>query len=154
MMEIKLGTRKMIPAQVGMKSLIGCGGEYPLGWANYFSFYDKNNRFEGIRCLNFWAENLQEAVRRFLPDGLVEVISYENDRFAIIDDSRIPENWYYNRLCFTGGYRPTLETAIEIYGYLGDEHYELEQFIDAKSYHAKRGWELSENGMMLTKRMG
>ena len=53
------GVKKKIRAVVGMRSLVGVSKKnFPLGHANYFSFGND------VRCLNMWAENLEEAVSR------------------------------------------------------------------------------------------
>lgn len=154
----ELGKRIKIPAVVGSHSLIGVGGLPPHPWGNYFWFHDKDKpREENPRCLNMWAENLEVAVKKFLDDGLVEVILYndsenDNDRFyAIVDDNRIPDGYYYNKLCFTGGYPPSKEIAKEIYDYLGDPDYEYERFIDTKTYYEKRGWLYDEKSGTISK---
>ncbi len=151
--ELKYGVRTTIPARVGMMSLVGIGkSEFPLRFGNYFSFAGtREEMLQGadVRCLNFWAENLNEAVRRFLPDGLVNIILYTSDngyKWAIVDDERIPEEWYYNKLCRTGCAAPPVEYAKEIYEYLGDPHNEFEQYSDPKSYWEKRGGVYNENG--------
>lgn len=134
-----IGTEKYIPASVGGMSLIGVGPQRPCSWGNYFWF------MTGQRCLNMWAENLKSAVGLFLPDGQVKVIEYHDTsrtpdgyKFAIVIDERIPKDWLYNNLCFTGGYRPTKEIAEDIYGILGDPNNEMEWWTDKEMYHAKR----------------
>lgn len=166
--ELKYGVRTSIPAVVGVMSLVGVGNDYPLSWGNYFDFAPEDRRtmfYTSIRCLNFWAENLNEARKRFLPDGKVNVILYTAEptqgswedkdghhtieylpRWAIVDDERIPKDWYYNKLCFTGGRKPPKEFAEEIYRILGDPNNEFEQYTDPKSYWAKRGGTYHENG--------
>ena len=126
---------KLIDAVVGGSSLIGVGGKAPHSWANYFWFSD------GSRCYNFWAENLEAACKEFLTDGKVQVVEYTwaGGKGAIVVDARIPDNWFYNKLCFTGGYKPPVEVARAIYELLGDPTNELEQFTDVKSYYEKRG---------------
>ena len=54
-------------------------------------------------------------------------------------DRRIPADWYYNRLCFTGDRLPAVEVARAIYEYLGDPTNELERFTNPVAYHEKRG---------------
>ncbi len=156
--ELKYGVHTTIPARVGMMSLVGIGSkEYPLGFGNYFSFAGTiedimNGR--DIRCLNFWAENLNEAARRFLPDGMVRVILYSHEnglKWAVVDDERIPPEWYHNKLCFTGCRRPPQEFAEEIYNYFGDDGNEFEQFTDPKSYWDSRGWKWHPNGVISSK---
>jgi hypothetical protein len=153
--ELKYGVRTTIPARIGVMSLVGImRKEYPLEFGNYFSFAaDRETTLNGrdIRCLNFWAENLAEAARRFLPDGQVQVIIYTIDnryRWAIIDEDRIPKDWYNNKLCLTGCAAPPVEFAKEMHEYLGDPTNELEQYTDPKSYWAKRGWRYLGNGVI------
>lgn len=146
-----------IPADVGMMSLIGVRSPFPVGWGNYFWFSRECNppeiqteAYEGIRCLNMWAENLREAKNRFLHDGMVKVRIYSEGlrHWCIVVDKRIPSDWLYNTLCFTGGYRPPREACYDIYQILGDPNNEMEQFEDAEMYYAKRGGKLHQNGIV------
>lgn len=134
---MKYGHKTKIAAEVGMHSLVGCRGEFPLGWGNYFWFH------KGPRCVNMWAENLEEATKRFLSDGMVEGYLFEDgDRqFFVVCDERIPTNWLYNKFCWTGGYSPSAEVATEMFSIHGDPDGQLEEITDPKSYHAKRGGE-------------
>ena len=133
--------RVKIEAKVGMESLIGVGKERPSSWGNYFWFRS------GERCLNMWAENLETAVERFLDDGMVECAVWDVpssdsrgfSSFAIVIDRRIPQNWLYQKLCFTGGYGVDLATATEMYELVGDPDNELERWSDPVSYYDKRG---------------
>lgn len=144
-------------AVVGMMSLVGIGGasdpsRYPLSFGNYFSLvYEstRENPWDGLRVANFWAENLREAAGRFLHDGMVSVLMWEWEgknkdkyfplRTCIIDDPRIPAEWYHNKMCWTGSYRPPLEVAQQMYAVRGDATNELEEWTDPVSYYAKRG---------------
>ena len=128
-----------IRASIGCMSLIGTGSQRPVSWGNYFWFSEDEGR--SLRCLNMWAENLEEACKRFLPDGMVMVATWRGDRggFAIIVDERIPKDWLYQKLCFTGGYGPSIQQAREMYELVGDPDNELEQFTDPVAYYAKRG---------------
>lgn len=138
-----------IPVRVCERSLIGVGRDRPCSWGNYF-WTVINGR--SVRVLNMWAENLEAAEHRFLPDGLVKVRHYysgdDKPQFCLVIDERIPAHWRYDKLCFTGGYRPSVEQARDMYGYLGDSSFEFEQFTDPKSYYAKRGGEWRENGVV------
>lgn len=154
---------KKVKARVTGSSLIGVGEERPTSWGNYF------NLKEG-RVLNFWAENLETAVDRFLTDGMVNVRIYSdtnNRNFIIIDDDRIPKDWYYNKLCFTGYGRPSKEVAKEIFDHLGDPTNEMEFYDDPVLYYRKRNqdynpkygyiqcpseWELAEDGVSWRKK--
>jgi hypothetical protein len=158
--------RKKIPARVGSMSCVGVGKERPCHWGNYFDFFASNEDFilgREIRCVNMWAENLQELVRNgTLSDGKVEVVIFEceyeyddkkyTSKFAVVDDSRISEEWYYNKFCFTGGLQPSGEVAKEMYSIHGDPDNELEKFTDPVSYYAKRGSEYDpKTGIIRTK---
>jgi hypothetical protein len=143
MMNEMIGIRKKVAARVGMQSLIGVGPHRPTSWGNYFWLIGDTE----ARVANFWAENLKTARERFLEDGLVEIVEWKmpHDKyvivFAIIDDARIPADWYYDKLCFTGGWRPSLEIAKEMYAIRNypDAESELEEWTDPVSYYAKRG---------------
>lgn len=136
------GELKVVPAKVGGQSLIGVGGEAPHRWANYFWLAS------GERVVNMWAENLEAAVPRFLDDGMVHIRRYEDNGavYAMIVDDRIPEEWLYNKLCFTGTRLPSPEVALDMYSYYGDPDFEYEQFTDRRSYYAKRGGNFNEGG--------
>lgn len=137
-----------VPAVVAMASLVEINtSKYPTGWGNYFWLAN------GLRVANFWAENLKEAARRFLTDGMVRVQVWswatEGGRtasIALIDDPRIPEDWYYSELCWTGYGLPPVEVAREMFAVRGDPTNELEQLTDPASYHAKRGGKWHPNG--------
>jgi len=137
-----IGVLTSVPARVGQMSLIGVSGEAPYSWGNYFWL------LSGERVVNMWAENLEAAVVRFLTDGMVHIRRYETGRgaFAVIVDERIPENWLYNKFCFTGGGLPDAEVARDMYSYYGDPTNEIERFTDQRSYWAKRGGRFNEAG--------
>lgn len=136
-----IGKKTSVPAKVGMHSLVGVGKQRPTSWGNYFSLSQTHEQMirmhPAARVWNFWAENLEAAVDVYLKDKMVDIIQYKNG--CIILDKRIPEDWYYNKLCFTGGYPPDIDEAREIYNILGDPNNEFEQFIDPVEYYAKRG---------------
>lgn len=150
----KIGKIEIVPAIVGMRSLVGVGKDRPVRFGNYFSLWDEEEKdtFQHIRVLNFWAENLQYAVSTgLLQDRKVKIVLYPKQQ-AIIFDERIPESWYYNKLCFTGSYMPEKEVAREIYDIVGDPNNEYEQFEDPKSYYEKRGMYYdAENGIVRVK---
>jgi hypothetical protein len=133
---------KVVPAVIGMQSLIGTSNQYPLSWGNYFWLHN------GPRVLNFWAENLQAANNKFLTDGMVQIVEWiwDEGRTCIIKDERIPQDWYYQKLCFTGGGHVPVDIATDIYELIGDPSFELEQFTDPVSYWAKRGGQYFPNG--------
>jgi hypothetical protein len=146
---IKSEILKVNPA-VGMMSCVGIRASPPVAFGNYFSL-----RHEGLRVLNFWAENMK-AAQQFLDDGLVQIRVYSWDdedhvtkgkgRCCIIDDPRIPPNWYYNKLCYTGFGRPPQEVGRLIFEYLGDPTNEYECYTDPQMYYARRGKRYYSNG--------
>lgn len=146
-----------IPAHVGGMSLIGTTDARPVGWGNYFWFQRAHvpnvggEYFEGIRCVNMWAENLNTARKRFFKDEMVKVRLYSQElqHWAIVIDDRLPDDsWLYNELCFTGGRLPPKEIGLDMYKILGDPKFEAEQFIDREMYYAKRGGKYHQNGIV------
>jgi hypothetical protein len=147
-----------VPTRIGMRSLVGIDtSSFPTSFGNYFSLACKPDGSPGditncLRIVNFWAENLNEATRRFLTDGMVRVhvwmwISMHptsktlmGHAVGIIDDERVPDSWYHRDMCWTGHGRPPLEIAREMYAAQGgDLSGQLEQWTDPASYYAKRG---------------
>ena len=131
------GVKKKIRAVVGMMSLVGVRKKnFPLGHANYFSFGND------VRCLNMWAENLEEAVRLYLTDGMVEGWEFceGRRRWFVVDDERLPEGWLYNKFCWTGSSYPSdIEMVREMYGIHGDPTGEILQIENPKKYWEDRG---------------
>lgn len=133
---------KEIEAKVEMVSCVGIHGKPPHKFGNYFGFR------EGY-CVNMWAENLRAAVGLFLPQGTIEVALFAeppNRKWVVVTDPRIPKDWfisekgYQTRFCFTGMYKPSLETVREMFdvagGVAGDE---LEQWTNPVEFWARRG---------------
>lgn len=135
----KLYTEKMLPTAIGLQSLVGIGGKAPHGWGNYFDLA------YGPRIANFWAENLTAADREFNLGGQVKVrvYTYKMPHFqadiGIIADERIPAEWYYDKLCFTGGFVPPLDILRDMYSYHGDPDNEIEKFENPEKYWTDRG---------------
>ena len=98
-------TKIKIPAVVGMVSLVGIHDEgYPISYGNYFSFAENY-----LKCVNMWAENLEEWVKRTHVDK-IEVtafkyspeIKYHPD-FCFVTDERVTKDWLIqNKICITG----------------------------------------------------
>lgn len=100
------------PAQIGMVSLVGVHGEYPLSFGNYFSLSS------GLRIINMWAENLEEYNRQHnLIDVECTVFSNGKRSLGFITDERIPKEWLIDgRLCITGcgwGSRELAEACLQ-----------------------------------------
>lgn len=163
---MKYGVRTKIQAIVGMQSLAGSGREpCPKSFGNYFSFWTSMEDFHNnidIRCVNMWSENLEEAAKRFLKDGLIEGVLFTEERkdgrinrWFVVDDPRLPsKDWLYNKFCWTGSYVPRdKELLREMYSIHGDPTNEIEEFIDPKSYHTRHGAEYIElsNGRAVVK---
>lgn len=132
-------TEEQVEPHVGEMSLIGVHGNAPHAHANYFWLSC------GSRVLNFWAENLEAAVKQFDIDK-IWIRRYKGEGYdvCLVDDGRIPREWYLDELCFTGCKIPPLEVLKDIF-YFGDVHYrgfanDLERFTDPASYYAKKGW--------------
>lgn len=141
---------KLIDAKVTGQSLIGTGRERPVSWGNYFEVQ------EG-RVMNMWAENLEHLVDTgVLQDGKVEVNIYtdiDKERsWVLVIDERVPVDYLYNKLCFTGYYMPPIEVAEHVFSIVGDPNNEIEQWTDRVSYYKKRGSEYNpETGIITTR---
>lgn len=135
-----------IPAKVGCMSLIGVRTDsYPVEWGNYFSFAGENFP----RCVNMWEENLEEAKKRFLPDGMIRGWLFTEQHksggmlsWFVVCDDRISVEWLYNKFCFTGYYSPSKAVAAEMYSVYNDFFEELEQFTNPDSYYKKKGYDV------------
>lgn len=141
---MKYWKKQQVSTYVVGTSLIGVWGEPPHAWANYCWIAKKGaSRGEQFKVLNMWAENIEAAVKQFNIGDTMEALVYQNA--AIIIDSRIPLDWRYDKLCFTGGSGindasdPIDEVMGEAYEYLGDKNNEVEQFTNPILYYARRG---------------
>lgn len=132
-------TEEYVEPNIGGMSLIGVHGTPPHAHANYFSLTC------GSRVLNFWAENLTAAAKQFNLTT-VKIRRYKGDGYdvCLIDDVRIPREWYLTELCFTGSRIPPIEVLKDIF-HFGDNNCirfknDLERFTDPASYYTKKGW--------------
>jgi len=97
--------RKMVPARVGGRSLVAIGDrDFPLSFGNYFDFAKGNGR-----CVNMWAENLEEWARQNNAKKVECIIlSHEYSSLAVVVDNRIGEEWLIHdhsgnrEMCLTG----------------------------------------------------
>jgi hypothetical protein len=117
--------------------------------------YEHGNRFclmldesnQGVigpfSVLNMHQENLEEALGRFLEDGKVWITAWlqgERGGWCLIQDGRIPHDWYLNPVIWRG--MPSEEIARDILDSIGDgdPHGEIERWIDPDAYWNKRGY--------------
>ena len=108
-------TVENIKARVGLVSLVGIlTDEFPVSFGNYFDFAS------GERCLNMWAENLEEfAAKHDILELECTVFSDEGHRLAFVTDKRVPASWLHQDLCVTGhgwGSREMCEVCCEFQG--------------------------------------
>lgn len=141
---------KLVPIKCSQMSLIGTGSDLPVQWGNYFWIDD-------IRVVNIWWENLNGLSDKL--GGNVTLRVYECHlaksrpmyntpssstprKYGIVEDVRVPKEYLYNKLCFTGTYTPSIEIAVDMYVKLGvmtEYGDELEQWTDPITYWSKRG---------------
>ena len=115
---------KLVDAVVDTMSLIGTSRERPISWGNYFWVS------EG-RVVNMWAENLEHLVsKKVLADKkvLVNIYSYNDCQWLLVVDNRIPADYLYNELCFTGYYLPPIEIAQHMFDIVGDPTNQIEKW--------------------------
>ena len=114
---------KKVPAIVSAHSIVGVGKERPTLWGNYFWVRDERMSGDIIRVVNMWAENLETLVdNKTLDDGLVELKVYydsNNYTYGLVVDKRLPNEWLYNELCFTGSYKPSDECVGDMRSVVG-----------------------------------
>lgn len=132
-------TEEWVKPVVGSMSLIGVCGEPPHAHANYFSLEC------GSRVLNFWAENLEAAVKKFNIDE-IRIRRYTGEGFdvCLIDHPHIPKEWYLDHLCFTGSRVPPLEVLEDIFWFGQFDCFvpfrnDIEMFSNPVEYYAKKG---------------
>ena len=130
---MKFWNKDIIDINITLSSLICVIGELPVKHGNYFYL---NN----YRVLNFWKENLIAANEKFDLKDKISILKNIESNHCVIDDSKIPIEWYHNKLCFTG-VLVKIEHIKELYDYFGDPDNNFEQFVDPKSYWQKRDYE-------------
>lgn len=91
-----------IPTAIGSTSLVGVSGEYPRGFGNYISLYDKNSKEEYF-VVNLSYEDLEDAIKLGIVGDTIEADIYEceGEKVAFITDTRLPEKarsprWWYS----------------------------------------------------------
>lgn len=146
---------KRLPIQCAGMSLIGVGSKRPCSWGNYFYLVDGDDRTRSLRIVNMWWENLEHLKDDL--GGEVELRIYtdhEGERWALVVDDRVPPDFLYNKLCWTGGYRASKEIARDMYDVLGDPDNEFELFEDPVSYYAKRNAKYDPKTGFVTRYLG
>jgi len=107
-------SKRMIPAKIGGRSLVAIGGEPPFKFGNYFDFNCGGDTLQevmslSVRCVNMWAENLEEWAKRNKA-GEIEcvVVSTGEGSLGAVVDPRVGEEWYIHKdnggrdICLTG----------------------------------------------------
>lgn len=119
-------------------SLISIGKQRPVRWGNYWYAKEINNsKSPEYRIVNMWYENWERINQNLFNYTPIGCYVYDH-KFILFWDDNIPENYYYNKLCFTGGDVPQLDVIKHMYSIVGDPTNELEEFTDPESYYAKR----------------
>ncbi len=156
-----------VPVEIGEQTCIGGvigQTEPPFLHGNRFYLIIHQPRHLVVPVLNMTAENLDAAANGWmkdehwwhtpiLEDGKVWTSLWEEDNrhWCLINDGRIPADWYEKKLTWFGG-DPSLDLATAIYEKFGGDQYgELERWTDEKSYWMKRGWEYTEGSGILKK---
>ena len=78
------------------QTLVGSSGDFPRDNGNCFSIEDDNKREYNI--VNFYLENLEELIRLKKIDWPIKCLEISK-RQAVINDGRIPDEWYRNKFC-------------------------------------------------------
>lgn len=90
--KVTIPTNKL---RIGSVSLVGTGDDYPLKHGNYFSVHVPG--FDYVGVINFWYENLKEAIARFEPKELHFEV-FENGGGVIITAPEFPDEWMIQNL--------------------------------------------------------
>jgi hypothetical protein len=137
-----------IPPKYDLHSCVGYNITGPESFpmkcmGNYFWFTDPNGLSIDSRCLNMGLESMKEASRRFLNYQNIKVVRYTELKrgysWSIVVDTRIPKDWLWPHLYWTGANVPCMEILLDMYAEVGDPTFELEQFTNPASYWEKRG---------------
>lgn len=156
------------PFRWGMMSLIGTSRERPVSWGNYHDililednlpkgfnpkpsddfFRDRYPEYVSFRVVNMWKENFQDAMDKFIDDAEVEMRLYSSG-FCVIDDNRIPEDYYYRPMHFKYA-RFDQEEIKHAYDTYGDPTNEYEQFSNPRIYYARRGQVYSNGNIAMS----
>jgi hypothetical protein len=156
-----------IPAISCQESLIGVSGPCPVRWGNYFWLKnpEDDSRCEGIRVANMWVENMEKLMRNeTLADGEIlikhysqqyryqpfHIIDPENPtpkpekkigtgHWALVIDDRVPKDWLYQELCFTGGCLPSRKILFDMYDTTGYSGFGMWEYLEPETYHKALG---------------
>lgn len=133
-------------------SLIGVYPPYPVRWGNYHTIriWEKPEGFpREYRVVNMWYENLKDAMEKFIaPDTSISMRVYSSG-FAVITDSRIPEDYYYRPMHFLYA-KFDVDEIRHAYEVEGDPDNEFERFSNPKIYYARRGCVYSNGSIRIS----
>lgn len=80
------------------QTLVGSFGDFPRKFGNCFSVEDEDGK--NYRILNFKIENIKELVRRGELSWPIKCEAL-GEHSAVINDGRIPDDWYMDHFCET-----------------------------------------------------
>ena len=78
------------------QTLVGSSGSFPRKFGNCFSIEAENGK--NYRILNFKVENIKELIKRKVLSWPIKCESL-SEHSAVINDGRIPDDWYMDRFC-------------------------------------------------------
>jgi hypothetical protein len=92
-----MGRKKINTTNIGCVTLVGVmDKKYPIDWGNCFGLIGEDN--QEYRIVNFVYENLKWALehKKISFPIRIEIL---HEGIALIDDIRIPSNWYREEYC-------------------------------------------------------
>lgn len=88
---------KRLAQEIHTQTLVGADTNFPGKYGNCFSVGDDAGNTYNI--VNFTVENLQELVARGTLSWPIEIEIIDGAKTAIVNDDRIPDEWYDKRFC-------------------------------------------------------
>ena len=136
---------KINVSKIGYVSLVGFFGEFPRKYGNYFSCDDHH-------ILNMWCENLEHLIEIGVLKEDDEIAGVNFNGGVVITDSRIPDGYLNEKMCFTGSHY-SIGPMDELYKFFYTELYDLDcmcnEQADYKSYKAS-SWTMGDYPMKLS----
>lgn len=137
--------------RITVTTLVGVmPGTFPIDSGNCFSIKASDNR--EYKIVNFIYENLKELIDRKYIEFPIEILKLSN-HVAIINDERIPEEWYSKEFCTICCPRPLLPLPqqlafgrqvargdIKVLNSSNKKYTIYSQKITPKSYPLKKKW--------------